>query len=545
MAWNPFGKKKPDEESQKAGAEGATPSPKADAAGDSKADKSAKKKAEKPDKTKKTPRQELEETRDARKASRWFEQAKTVADTGNYDYAVECYINGLKFDPESLRHHELLREVSLRRKVAGGKPAGLKDQFKHSGGKSVVEKLLNAEFLWAKNPTDPSLALAVMDSAAKLELEEVTYWIGNIVLENNKTTKRPSRSIYIKARDLFAKVGAFDKAVDACRLVLAGDPMNQKLLQELKDLEAERTIMEGRYGEEGGSFRTALRDSEGAKAMEQSGRIAQSAAAMRETIDRLRDEYEASLDEPERMTRLVRALLQTGEKSDEDEAIKRLEDGYERFGQYQFRMQVGDIRMRQFNRVRRELQERMEKAETDEARAEMAEKVKQARSLQVKFELNEYQDRVKAYPTDMKMRFELGKRQFFMQDFDNAIASFQEAQGDPKYRAMSLRFLGEAFARKEWYDEAIDTYHRAIEVHPYNEDKLAMELRYNLMSVLEFKGREDSDLPCAQEALKIASHIAQVDINYHDIRDRVESLRKLVSELKGGKPSPPEKAEKS
>jgi tetratricopeptide (TPR) repeat protein len=245
------------------------------------------------------------------------------------------------------------------------------------------------------------------------------------------------------------------------------------------------------------------------------------------------------------MTKLVRTLLQTGEKSDEDEAIKWLEDGYKRFGQYQFRMQIGDIHMRQFNRVRRELQERMEKAETDEARAELADKVKQARTLQVKYELSEYQDRVKAYPTDMKMRFELGKRQFFMQDFDAAIGCFQEAQGDPKYRAMSLRFLGEAFARKEWYDEAIDTYHRAIEVHPYNDDKLAMELRYNLMSVLEFKGREDRELSCAQEAMKIASQIAQIDINYHDIRDRVESLRKLVTELKGGNPSAPQKAEKS
>lgn len=529
MAWNPFGKKKSEGEQPDTGDDAAqTSSPDPQAQSDTATAEKGKKKG------KKDPRQELEEMRDPRKASRWFEQAKTVADTGNHDYAVECYINGLKFDPESLKHHELLHEVALRRKVAGGKPAGIKDQFKHSGGKNPIEKMLNAEFLWAKKPDDPSLALGVMEQAAALDMEEVTYWIGNITLLNNKKTKRPSKGVYSKACDLFAKVGAFDKAVEACKQIVAMDPMNSNVLQKLKDLEAERTIMEGRYGEEGGSFRDALKDSAGAKAMEQGDRIAQSAEALQETIDRLRDEYEENLEDPDRLMKLVRALLQRGDKEAEDEAIKWLEDGYERFGTYQHKMQIGDIRMRQFNRTQRDLKDKLAKTEGEADKAQVKEQLKRLRGAQVKFELSEYQERAKAYPTDMKMRFELGKRQFFLQDFDEAIANFQEAQSDPKYRAMSLRFLGEAFARKEWYDEAIDTYHRAIEVHPYNDDRLALELRYNLMAVLDYKAREDQDLPSAQEALKIASQIAQANINYHDIRDRVEDLRKLVNELKQG-----------
>ena len=29
------------------------------------------------------------------KAIKWFDHGKSVADTHNYDYAIECYINGL------------------------------------------------------------------------------------------------------------------------------------------------------------------------------------------------------------------------------------------------------------------------------------------------------------------------------------------------------------------------------------------------------------------------------------------------------------------
>ncbi|MBI1368863.1 MAG: hypothetical protein GC162_09450 [Planctomycetes bacterium] len=523
MAWNPFSKKKAaDGDDAAAGSDDAVQTDVAESGSDKAGAKDAKGAAE-------------EHQRDPRRAQPWFDRGKTVADTGNYDYAIECYISGLKFDPESIRHHEALREVALRRRANGGKPAGMKDQFKHSGGKTSIDKMLNAEFLWAKNPLDPGLALAVMNGSAKAELDEVTYWIGEITLDLNRQSKKPSMTVYLKARDNFAKVGAFDMAVEACRFVLAMEPNNMKLVQEYKNLEAEKTIMEGRYGEEGGSFRTALKDADKAKALAQSDSIAATGDQLTELIARLRKEYEEKLDDIERLQKLVRALLQKGDKASQDEAIKWLEDGFERFGQYMFKMQVGEIRIKQFAAARREYEAKLATADTDEAKAEVAEQIRRIKAAQLKFEVGEFQDRVKAYPTDMRWRFELGKRQFLMREFDAAIASFQEAQSDPKYRAMSLRYLGEAFALKDWVDEAIDTYHRAIEVHPYNDDRLALELRYNLMCALEAKARREKDVAIAQEAAKIASQIAQADINYHDIRQRIEMLRKLTTDLKEGR----------
>jgi len=54
-----------------------------------------------------------------------FAKARQVLNVGNYDYAIELYLLGLGLDPDSVEAHRELREVSLRRRAAGGKPMGL------------------------------------------------------------------------------------------------------------------------------------------------------------------------------------------------------------------------------------------------------------------------------------------------------------------------------------------------------------------------------------------------------------------------------------
>jgi hypothetical protein len=62
---------------------------------------------------------------DQRKARVFFDRAKTVADTGNYEYAIEMYLQGLNIDPESVDTHTTVREMGLIRKTRGGKPLGM------------------------------------------------------------------------------------------------------------------------------------------------------------------------------------------------------------------------------------------------------------------------------------------------------------------------------------------------------------------------------------------------------------------------------------
>jgi tetratricopeptide (TPR) repeat protein len=474
-----------------------------------------------------------EVARDPRKARPWFERATTVAETRNFDYAVQCYIQGLQHSPESMGEHEALREVAMKRKVGGGKPAGWRDKSPVRG-KTHVEKMLEAEYLFSMDPTAADQALKMMEEAVaateagEADLTEVAYWVGDLVIEANRNSKKPVKSTYIKARDLFAGIQAYNKAVEACAAAVQLDSENAVLIRELRNLQAEATIHQSKLAEEG-DFKKSIKDVDKQQALADDDSIAASGDKLDQQIARLRKEYEDSPDDVARLGKLIRALLQKEDNASENDAVALLESTWESSGQYRFKMQIGDIRMKQFNRALREMRKELQ---ADPSNSEVKEKMRRAALAQVKFELKEYQERVKNYPTDMGLRFQLGRRHLSLHNYDDAIAAFQEAQSDPKHRGAALRYLGEAFAAKEWFDEAIDTFRRGIDSHERNDDKLALELRYDLMDALDRKARKEEAMDVAREASDIASEIAQRDINFKDIRKRIDGLRAFIDELK-------------
>src|SRR5262249_21769843 len=101
---------------------------------------------------------------DKGKARKWFDQARKVADTKNYDYAIECYISGLRLWPDALDEgHKPLRVAAMARKMAGKKPLGFMEARKHPiAGKDHRQNMLNAEFQWAHDPLNVTLMESVI-----------------------------------------------------------------------------------------------------------------------------------------------------------------------------------------------------------------------------------------------------------------------------------------------------------------------------------------------------------------------------------------------
>ncbi len=477
--------------------------------------------------------------RDLRKARRWFEQAHTVADTRNYDYAIECFIGGLKFDPDNLDEHEALYEVAKRRMINKGKKPGLAETMK-SGGKTNLEKMLHTELLWAKDPQNVKYMQTIMERAidAESEVEEeifmgqVAHWIGSIMLDTLRNQKKAGKSQFVKARDLFVKVGEgqtspdpWRKALEACRMALQHDPNDGNLLHDMKNIQAELTMATARY-EEGAS--ASVKNMGKQRQLDSEDQVAKSASRIDQLIAQYRAEYEEDPQDVDRARKLINALVEKGTNESENAAIKLLNSLWQQSGSYSYKMRIGDLRMRQFNREIRGIREHLEKNPGDEeARRMMMELAQQ----QVQFELEEYVERVKNYPTDMGLRYHLGRRLYAVKRYDEAIAEFQQARADPKHRPNALLFLGRCYIAKEWNDEAIDTLRQGIEAHEVSGDRLALELRYELMDALEKAARRSKNAEQAGEAQRVASEILQTDINYRDIRQRLDGIRKLVEEL--------------
>ena len=474
--------------------------------------------------------------RDFRKAEKFFEHARNQSDTRHDDYAIELFINGLRHDPGNVNIHEELREVALKRKVRGGKPAGFKEKM--GGGKNPVDKFLHAEKLWSKEPLNIDRMLEVMRLAVDvskgeedLNFNEVAYWIGGLFLEGHQTTKQPDWKTYVEIRDLFTEIGAFGQAVDACRLALGQKPGDDRLLAELKDLEAERMVNDGSIGtgEEGG-FRNAVRDMDEQQKLIEEDSIIKSDEMKSSLVERYREEFTEKPDDIDLMMKLVNALTAKEDEDEENEAIDILEKFYAKSQQYRLKISIGDLRIKQMNRAQAKLKRAVESNSQDAAAKK---EWQQAQRDQLDFELAEFTDRVKNYPTDLGIKFELGRRLFAFKKYTDAISMFQQSKGDARCRSASHEYLGRCYQIEQWYEEAIDTFRSGIEQHPVADDRMGMTLRYRLMTALRDLARKNKDIEIAQEAQQIASKILQTDITYRDIREQMNEIRELVDELRG------------
>src|SRR5271170_640991 len=91
---------------------------------------------------------------DRRKAQTFFDRGATVAGTGNFEYAIEMYLQGLGYDPEAVEAHQALRDISLKRKASGGRALGMMEvKFKYSRStKDDKVNMLNQEKCLSYDP---------------------------------------------------------------------------------------------------------------------------------------------------------------------------------------------------------------------------------------------------------------------------------------------------------------------------------------------------------------------------------------------------------
>jgi predicted Zn-dependent protease len=282
-----------------------------------------------------------------------------------------------------------------------------------------------------------------------------------------------------------------------------------------------------------GGFRQNIRDADRQRQLEEQERIVKT----EETLDRVvranEEEYRSRPDDPASTMKYAKSLMERGRPEDEKRALEVLKRGLEVTKQFRFREMQGDLILRM---AARKLAKYRETAAAAPENAKAQSNYKLAQAEYLRMEVEEYKARVEAYPTDLGLKFELGKRLFEGGNTDGAIALFQESQHDAKRRVESLNYLGQAFMKIGWTDEAVHTFRQAMDTYKLTTDETGMALRFGLLSALQTKAEADRDLAVAEEADKLASAIAVQQFNYRDIRTRRDALKKLIGEIKRGDP---------
>jgi hypothetical protein len=286
------------------------------------------------------------------------------------------------------------------------------------------------------------------------------------------------------------------------------------LATELKNLGAMDTMQSAGY-EKGGSFRDQIRDMNKQSLLLTGDKDYADLEAQAAVIHQAEIEYKAEPNDPSKATKLVEALEKTEHPDFESKAIDILQEWYDKTKQFRYRQRVGLIHMKQLARMERSKREALT---LDPKNEDLRKEYTDFRREQIEFEFKEYELAAGAYPTDMRWRFEMGKRMFSLSNFLGAIPVLQQARNDPKYRVDAGILLGLAFYNANYLDEADDTLAGLIRDYQLQGDDRSKEMFYWRGRVLEQKAM-------AQEAMAHYSKVAQWDFNFKDVQARMRRLK--------------------
>ncbi len=451
-----------------------------------------------------------------RRAKAFFDKAKVVADTGNYDYAIEMYLQGLAIDPEEVAAHQLLREYSLKRRATGGKSMGMFDAMKvKRPTKDDKTNMLNAEKLLAYEPGNTDYMVMMLQNAQKAGFFETVLWLGPILLRANADSPKPEFNKFIILKDAYKAVGKWKEATEAAHYALRIKTDDMDLQTELKNLGAQHTMTEGKYESDSGNFRKSLKDADQQQKLMDDTRDVRSMDFLTRSIKEAEEQYKAEPNEIGKIGKYVDALLKTEQTEYENIALEVLEKAYQKTNTFRFRARIGEIKISQLRRMERSLKAAHDKNKADKP---LEADYQQFKREQIEFELQEYQLMADNYPTEMKWRFEVATRMFQLRKFDEAIPTFQQARQDPKLRTMSLFYLGRSFLEAGFPDEAIETLQGAINDYQGRGDDREKALHYWLGRAQEQRGDLD-------DGIKSYSRVVQMDFNYLDTQSRIKKLR--------------------
>jgi tetratricopeptide (TPR) repeat protein len=155
----------------------------------------------------------------------------------------------------------------------------------------------------------------------------------------------------------------------------------------------------------------------------------------------------------------------------------------------------------------------------DEAKkAEADQNIETIKNQMFTYQLERASERVKLYPNDTELRYNLAVAHWNLGQVDEALQQFQIAQKNPHRRLVSLVYLGRCFAEKGQLDIAIEQFEEAVKgMVAMNKEK--MDALYHMALTYEKMGDKDKASACFKQ-------IYQANVSFRDVAQRMDALYK-------------------
>ena len=455
----------------------------------------------------------------AQKAQNFTNRGRQALETGRYELAVDMLMEAVSAAPDVLETRRLLRAAQIANFRKNGKSGfGAKLGYKMAQMKIMglvkkgqgAEAMAEAEKLLCQNPLDPDnieAAVKAAEAAGKADHAAIT-------VEAAYECSNRDPALLERVATYYTMAKRYDKARDAYQKLSELRPGDQRVLQLLKNTEAQATMNAGweqTAGKKGG-FQALIANKEQAKKLDQANKAVitgdDAEALIREKIAQIERE-------PKNMNfRRALARLYVQNKRFE-EAIQCLTDAIEMAGSMDPEL---DRMLSQTYVGYYDQQIEAYRAAGDEANAIEMENQKN------QFVFDDLAQRVERYPNDLHLRYELGLQYYTYEYYDEALEHLQLAQKSPKDRLWALYYLAMCFLKKGQTDMAVMQLETARDAIPTMDD-LKKKIVYQLGLCAESSG----DL---EKAYQYYKDVYAADVGFEDLGERMLAVSQ---KLKSGK----------
>jgi tetratricopeptide (TPR) repeat protein len=347
----------------------------------------------------------------------------------------------------------------------------------------------------------------------------------------NAMAKKPQKKVWVQAIDYFSEVEAWNEAFAAGEEAQRLDPSDGALEDRMRQLTAARAIQQGGYSQSGGGtsgFRTVVRDAEKQRQLEAANSISGAGGSEETALEKAKKDFEDNPMSPEAINRYGSLLRKRGQGDDEARAIDVFMTGFRRLNEYRFKMAADDLTIAQARRAERIAREQLEQA-PDNPALQQAHEAARTRLLDREGEV--YRERVQKYPTNREMKADLGRIEYELGRYEDAMAAFQAAKDDPKLKVNSAWMLGRCFSKEGWHAEAVGEFKEALGALDLTQGERELDIKYDLMLALMELAKLEKSGAHAKEAADICSVIVRKNIAYKDVRARRKEVDELVRTL--------------
>ena len=451
----------------------------------------------------------------AQKAQNFTNRGRQALETGRYELAMDMLMEAVSAAPDILETRKLLRTAQIANFRKNGK-AGFGAKLGYMMARQKIaglvkkgqyaEAMAEAEKLLCQNPLDADnieAAVKAAEAAGKPEHAAIS-----IEAAYECSNKDPSLLERVANYYMIAK--RWDKARDAYQKLASLKPGDQRVMQMLKNAEAQATMNAGwtqTAGKKGG-FQNLIANKEQAAKLDAANKAVVSGDDAELLIQEKLKQIEAEPKNMNARRALARIYIQ-GKRF--YEAIDVLQQAIEASGTMDPELD------RMLSQTKIQYYDQQIDALRAEGREDEAVNLEGEKN---QFVFDDLAQRVERYPNDLHLRFELGKQYFTYGYYDDALTHLQLAQKSPKDRLWALYYLALCFLNQGQTDMAVMQLEAARDSLP-TMDELKKNVVYRLGLCAEAAG----DL---EKAYQYYKDVYSADVGFEDLSERMLAVSQAL-----------------